>query len=200
MEQVSYYASATGFCVIVALWFVFGWTFLLRKKPESTADTKRLSVSWYGLILQGAGMGVVWAIRREPFGSPLIDGQYAANIVLQIIGVVIAGASVWLALAAISELGRQWSLAARLTVDHKLVKSGVYGLVRHPIYTAMLGMLVGTGIAFSNWVGILAGVVVFIAGTKIRTIYEERLLAGAFGEEFTEWKAKVPGLIPFVKI
>ena len=58
----------------------------------------------------------------------------------------------------------------------------------------------GTGIAYSTWPATLIGVVVFIIGTKIRTVFEERLLIDAFGSEFSEWKAKVPGLIPFVKI
>ena len=41
---------------------------------------------------------------------------------------------------------------------------------------------------------------IFLAGTLIRTKLEERLLSGAFGQEFEEWRSRVPGLIPFVKI
>jgi len=120
--------------------------------------------------------------------------------VLQIVGVVLAAGSVWLAVLAIKELGRQWSLAARLTEGHKLITTGVYGIVRHPIYTAMLGILLATAIVFSHWVALMAAVAVFLIGTNIRTNLEEGLLRDAFGEEFKSWEAKVPGLIPFVKI
>ena len=48
--------------------------------------------------------------------------------------------------SAIKELGKQWSFQARLIEDHKLVTSGVYQIVRHPIYAAMLGKLLATGI------------------------------------------------------
>jgi len=200
MEQVSDYASASGFVLVIALWFLFGGVFLLRKKPEATTDSTKAPRSWAGLVLQGIGFAPVWAMRRTPVCPLSTDGQPALNVLLQVFAYPSPPFSVWLAMSAVRELGKQWSLEARLVEGHKLITSGVYQLVRHPIYTAMLGMLVATGIAYSNWIATLVGIVIFLIGTKIRTIFEERLLGDAFGEEFTEWKAKVPGLIPFVKI
>jgi len=200
MEQVSYYVSIAGFVLVIASWFLFGGVFLFRKKPEATTDGAKIPVSYVGLALQCLGFLPVWLVWRVPMFSAFIDGQYTLNSVLQVIAVALAAVSVWLAMSAIRELGRQWSLQARLVEGHKLITSGVYQTVRHPIYTAMLGMLVAMGIANSQWRTTLAGIVIFIIGTKIRTNSEERLLAKAFGTEFSEWKAKVPGLIPFVKI
>ena len=96
-------------------------------------------------------------------------------------------------MSAIRELGKQWSLEARLVEGHKLVTMGVYSWVRHPIYTAMLGKLIATGIVISHWLVVLIAIVIFLIGTFIRTRFEERLLGDAFGEEFTKWKARVPG-------
>lgn len=200
VEQISYYTNTAAFGLVIALWFIFAGVFFLRRRPEAPPDAKRSPLSWIGLGLQGAGFGVVWAIRRSPVGSPLIGEQFALNVGLSVLAVVIAAASVWFAMAAIKELGKQWSLAARLVEGHKLVKTGVYGIVRHPIYTAMLGMLVATGFVFSHWIALITGIVVFYIGTKIRTTLEENLLREAFGEEFSSWEARVPGLIPFVKV
>ncbi len=200
MEQIYYYTTLSAFGTVIVLWLVFAGTFLLRKKPETSPDRVYAPKSWLGFILQGAGFGTVWALRRDPFLSPLINGQYILNIVLQVFAIVLATGSVWLAMSAIKELGKQWSLQARLIEDHKLVTGGVYQIVRHPIYTAMLGMLVATGIVFSYWLVLLIAVVIFIIGTRIRTMSEERLLRDAFGDEFDDFAAKVPGLIPFVKI
>ena len=200
MEQISYYINLISFAGVILLWFVFAGTFLLRKKPKTTPDKIGMPSSFFGLALQGVGFGLVWALRRSPLFSPLIDGQFILNVVLQILAVLIAGGSVWLAMSAITELGKQWSLQARLIEDHKLVTSGVYGIVRHPIYTAMLGMLLATGLAFSHWIALAAATIVFFIGTKIRTNIEEGLLRDAFGQEFEDWKARVPGLIPFLRI
>ena len=150
--------------------------------------------------MQSVAYMPVWAIRRVPVFSPLIDDYFVLNTVLQVFAVILAVASVWLAMAAIRELGKQWSLQARLIEDHKLITSGVYQIVRHPIYTAMLGMLIATGITFSRWYVVLISVAVFVIGTKVRTIFEERLLRDAFGQEFDDFAANVPPLIPFVKI
>jgi len=122
----------------------------------------------------------------------------APGPLVSILAVAVAAFSVWFAMSAVRELGKQWSLQARLVEGHKLITSGVYQTVRHPIYTAMLGMLIATGITHSQWWATLAGIVIFIIGTKIRTNSEEKLLSNAFGMEFIEWKAKVPGLIPFI--
>lgn len=200
MDEISYYMGAVAFGTMIVFWFVFAGTFLLRKKPKTSPDKIHAPKSWLGLILQGAGFGLVWALRRTPLFSPLIDSQYTLNIVLQTVAVTLAAGSVWLAMSAIKELGKQWSLQARLIEGHKLVTGGVYQIVRHPIYTAMLGMLVATGITCSHWLVLLIAVIVFIIGTKIRTTSEERLLRDAFGEEFDDFAASVPGLIPFVKI
>ena len=200
IEQISYYVTAGAFGSIILLWFGFAGIFLMRKKPEASTDATKAPRSWAGLILQSVAYMPVWAIRRVPVFSPLIDDYLILNIVLQVVAVIMAIASVWLVMAAIKELGKQWSLEARLIEDHKLVTTGVYQIVRHPIYTAMLGMLVATGITLSRWYVVLGAVAVFVVGTKIRTIFEERLLRAAFGQEFEDFQANVPPLIPFVKI
>jgi len=105
MEQVSYYASIAGFVLVMALWFLFGGVFLLRKKPEATTDGEKMPVSWVGLALQGLGFIPVWVITRTPRFGPFIDGQNELNIALQIAAVAVAAFSVWFAMSAVHELG-----------------------------------------------------------------------------------------------
>lgn len=200
MEQISFYVTTVSFAGVIISWFIFAGVFIFRKKPESAPDSKRAPKSMIGLFLQGIGFALVWAMRRQPNFSPFAGGQFTVNIILQILAVLIAAFSVWMAMSAVRELGKQWSLEARLTENHKLIMSGVYKIVRHPIYMAMLGMLVSTGIVFSFWYVLIAAVIVFFVGTKIRTIAEEKLLRDAFPEEYKEFSEKVPAFIPFVKI
>ena len=102
----------------------------------------------------------------------------------------------WMAVAAIRTLGKQWSYEARLIEGHRLVVAGPYSHVRHPIYTAMLGMMIATGVAFSVWWALLAALVLYAAGTAIRVRAEERLLQEAFGEDFEAYRRYVPAVIP----
>ncbi|HEY0428782.1 MAG TPA: isoprenylcysteine carboxylmethyltransferase family protein [Pyrinomonadaceae bacterium] len=200
MEQISYYITAAAFAIIIICWFVFAGTFFLRKKPDAGKDSVRAPKSFIGIALQGVAFGLVWALHRTPFLSPLIDSQYALNIFFQILAISLAVGAVWMANSAIRTLGKQWSFQARLIEDHKLVTGGVYQIVRHPIYAAMLGKLLATGIILSHWLVLIIAVAVFFIGTKIRTVAEEKLLRDAFPEEYDEYAEKVPAFIPFVKI
>ena len=167
---------------------------------NSAPDARRSNISIIGLVLQGIGFAVVWAIQRTQLFSPFIAEQFSTNLFFQILAIILSFVSVWLAVSAIAELGKQWSLTARLTENHKLITSGVYGIVRHPIYTAMFGMMVATGFVISHWIALPIAIIVFLIGTKIRTNAEEKLLSDAFPDEYKEYAARVAPLIPFVKI
>jgi len=200
MEQLSHWITAATLATVIISWIVFASAFLLRKRPPQTKDAVNAPKSWLGIVLQGVAYFPVWALQRRPIFSPFIPGFYGMNIVLQVLAAGLAVGCVFLTIAAIRELGKQWSLEARLVEGHELVTTGPYNLVRHPIYTAMLGKLIATGIVLSYWVVVPIAVVIFLVGTFIRIRFEERLLSDAFGERFIEWKSRVPGLIPFLKL
>ena len=73
---------------------------------------------------------------------------------------------------------------------------GPYRLVRNPIYTGMLGMLLATGLAWSRPLALVLGTLVFCAGTVIRIRAEERLLRTAFGETWQPGPARTPAPSP----
>lgn len=199
MEQLSYWTSAAALATVIVCWIGFAATFLLRAKPPGTKDAVKAPKSWLGIVLQGCSYFPVWAIQRRPFFSPFADDLYVLNVGLQLVAAALSIGCLILTIRAVRELGKQWSLEARLVEGHDLVTTGPYNLVRHPIYAAMLGKLTATGIVLSVWPFVICAVIVFLIGTFIRTRFEERLLSEAFGEQFERWRSRVPGLIPFLK-
>jgi len=182
--------------VLVAIgWVGFFLFFFTRKKPqEPERVAKRDPASLLGIGLQGVGFGLVWMLQR-PFpraGAPL----GAVEITLDLLAPCVSLASAWLGITAVRTLGRQWSYAARVIDQHRLVTEGPYRVVRHPIYAAMLGKLLATSFAFGHWLGLLLGGTAFLAGTWIRIRSEERLLREIFGEEFDLYAGRVPALVP----
>ena len=94
-------------------------------------------------------------------------------------------------------LGRFWSSAVAIMKDHQLVRTGPYRLVRHPLYTAMLGMFAGTAIVSGQYhalIGVALGM--FAYWGKIRI--EERALREAFGAEYDDYKRHSWALIPWL--
>jgi protein-S-isoprenylcysteine O-methyltransferase Ste14 len=198
MEQTSFLSNIVSFAVIAACWVIFGAALLLRRGSSLGEHRTREPLSWIGLVMQLISYPIGVTGFRSTVFSPFVTGQSELNIMLQLLAACIGAYSAWLAMAAIKELGVQWSLQARVLDDHKLVTSGVYRTVRHPIYTAMLGMLISTGLVISHWLVLAIALIIFLAGTKIRVHLEEKLLAEAFGEDFASWRSRVPALIPFV--
>jgi protein-S-isoprenylcysteine O-methyltransferase Ste14 len=142
-------------------------------------------------------MALVWSVRR-PVNSPLIERATLLTYAIDLLAIAIAVGSVWVTLAAVRTLGKQWNVRATLVEDHKLITTGPYRLVRHPIYLGLLGMLVATGMACSQWCALLVATVVAVGGTLIRVRDEERLLLEAFGQEFEAYRKSVRAFLPWV--
>ena len=181
--------------MVMVCWFVFALTFILRKKPAAAPDSKRDRGSIPGVFLQALSYAIIWTVRR-PFVSPFVSFSKTLALVLGIVAIVSAIVSVFIVMAAVKTLGKEWSITARVVTDHKLATEGPYRFVRHPIYTGMLGMLIATGIAVSYWPRLLVALVVFFLGTAIRIRSEERLLRETFGLEFETYARSVPAIVP----
>src|SRR5262245_4606865 len=172
-----------AFVVVMVCWFTFAASFFFLKKPAAPPDKKRDPSSIAGIVLQAFSYLITWTVRRAWF-TPLFSFGKSIEFVLALLAMAIAAGSVWLCILAIRTLGKQWSLAARVLEGHKLVTEGPYSVVRNPIYTGMLGMLVATGLVVSHWIGLIIAVVVFSLGTAIRVRSEAGLLREMLGAEF----------------
>ena len=113
------------------------------------------------------------------------------------LGVALAWASTGVVIAAVRTLGRQWSLEARVLEGHRLIVEGPYRYVRHPIYAAMLGLCIGTGVNLTPWGALAAATALYLVGTRLRTRAEEDLLTRELGEEYRRYAAEVPALLPW---
>lgn len=196
MIQLNFWPTIT-FAVVVFSWFVFIILFFTRPKSPPAPESKRHGVSVLGIVLQGISYGIVWSIHRHWF-TTMFSVNKTVEIGLAVATMLLALTTVWFCSSAIRTLGKQWSLAARVVQGHKLVTEGPYSIVRNPIYTGMFGMLVATGLAVSQWIGLVIGIGIFAVGTFIRVRSEEALLRETFGKEFEAYARRVSGVIPFL--
>jgi protein-S-isoprenylcysteine O-methyltransferase Ste14 len=110
-------------------------------------------------------------------------------------GVVILVLSTLFVLWARWVLGTLWSNTAMVKQDHQLRMEGPYRITRHPIYTGLLGMAFGT--MLMNGFGImLPAILVMLVFFEFKIRSEEALLTKTFGEQYIEYKRRVPQLVP----
>jgi protein-S-isoprenylcysteine O-methyltransferase Ste14 len=109
--------------------------------------------------------------------------------------IVLAGAAftVWARIT----LGRNWSAEVTFKQDHELIESGPYALARHPIYTGLIAMALGTAINYGRAIGFVVLVGLCGAGWwKARQ--EEQIMSRHFPHAYAEYKTRVHAIIPFV--
>jgi protein-S-isoprenylcysteine O-methyltransferase Ste14 len=109
--------------------------------------------------------------------------------------VALVAAGLGFAVWARRHLGSNWSGVVTLKDDHALIRSGPYGLVRHPIYTGALLAVVGSAMALDEWRGVV-GLALVAASFRRKIALEERWLAEQFPADYADYCRDVPALVP----
>ena len=94
-------------------------------------------------------------------------------------------------------LGTLWSARVTSKADHRIVDTGPYGIVRHPIYTGILIAIYAGLLTMPGLLNIAGGAVLTVAFV-IKARLEERFLSDELGAEaYGEYRSRVPMLVPF---
>jgi protein-S-isoprenylcysteine O-methyltransferase Ste14 len=189
------YLYGVPLATVLVGWVAFALIVALRGRRRGGTVRTRHAASILGIVLVMAGFMVVGSMGRRP-GIPIVPMRTALWAVLAVAVILLVPASLGLVWAAIRTLGKQWSMQARVLEGHALVTTGPYRLVRHPIYTGTIVLVVTMGLAYSSLVGLLIGTVFVVVGTIIRIRAEERLLRGQFGADYADYARRVPALFP----
>lgn len=180
---------------VSALWiaWLFGW--LLASGWTSKTVSRQSPVSqlvhsvfvWAGAVLLFFQFSTIGFLQRRF----LPDSTWIvwAGLVLVAVGL---GFASWARLI----LGRLWSGSVTLKEDHAIVRTGPYGLTRHPIYTGLLLAVIGT-VLVRGTLEALLGSLLLALGLTFKIRQEERLLTEHFGDAYRAYQAEVPAVVPF---
>jgi len=86
-----------------------------------------------------------------------------------------------------------WTVILILTkIPRKqLITTGPYAIVKHPLYVGVAWLVLPwVGLMFNTWLGVVFGIVVYIA-SRIFSPEEEKMLSRIFGSEWDEYSKKV---------
>jgi protein-S-isoprenylcysteine O-methyltransferase Ste14 len=94
-------------------------------------------------------------------------------------------------------LGRLWSSSVTRKVDHYIVDTGPYAIVRHPIYTGLIVAIFATA-ALPGSLTAIVGALVMTFAFWIKARLEERFLREHLGREaYDAYRRRTPMLLPF---
>lgn len=125
-----------------------------------------------------------------------LSGASAAGwLIVRVLGIGLSLYSLGMLLWAGQTLGRFGAPGPAVFRDHELITSGPYQLVRHPGYSAIQAIILGTALGMLNWL-ILALWPVAAGATYLNSRAEERLLREKFGVAYEEYAQARSRFIP----
>jgi len=188
------YAPLAPFAVLWLSWLGY-WIVAARNvKATRRRETYASRLGQVALILLAA----VLLVRHQPLGW-LNQRFLPETVAVYWIGLVMAITGLGFAVWARVHLGSNWSARVTVKENHELIRSGPYGVVRHPIYAGLLLAILGTAISFGEWRGLLAFTFLTVS-LVLKLKIEERFMAETFPDQYPRYRAEVPMLIPFVML
>lgn len=185
-------ALAQGF-----FWFAV-WLFL-RRTQRGWTKTVLLSVDSpkIGLVLSLVGYAS-WFLGSVMFAlypASSLFRTFSPTVSFPKVGLGLLigghGMVVWSALS----LGPSFGLRPRIIVEHRLVRHGPYRIVRHPLYTGLHALYLGTFLLVPCGLFLFSFVAALI-GNTVRARAEERLLSAHYGEVYRTYARSVGRFLP----
>jgi protein-S-isoprenylcysteine O-methyltransferase Ste14 len=185
----------TRLLALIWLAWVISWIVASFWSGRTKTHVPTLSSLAYRIpILLGAIFFMPWtghALGEVPLYHVGDLGTYAFAVV------VLLGISfTWWARI---HLGRFWSNAITHKEDHKIIDTGPYGLVRHPIYTGLIFAILATGFAVGT-VSAIVGAILIAYSQWQKARMEEKFLTVELGQAYGPYCARVPMIVPFLHI
>lgn len=154
--------------------------------------------------------GAVVLFTRYIFGIPLFLAVFSyifhpnpaawsyltIPVFLRSAGVLLGFASIYLIYLSHRELGIYFSSKLVIKKGHRLITSGPYRFVRHPMYTAYFALFIAAFLISENWVIGLSGMTVIATLMTLRLGKEEALLMSHFGKSFASYKFSTGMFLP----
>lgn len=173
--------------VWIASWIAAAlWSDRAAKRPGVSSELLYRGVTLIGAFL----LFSTSRVRPGPFGLWIVSDAFAWALVW---AAVVGFLFCWWARI---HLGRLWSGWVTKKADHRIVDTGPYAVVRHPIYTGLILSVVATA-AMKGTLLALGGAALMTLGFWIKARLEERFLREELGADaYDAYRRRVPMLVP----
>jgi len=177
-------------CAVLWLAWLISWNVAAFWRAKSTAEAPR---NQYRLHFVIAVLGFMLTFGVAPwFLGPL--WQVGPALGWAMVGLAAAGlAFTWWARV---HMGSLWHGGVSRCADHRVIQSGPFALVRHPIYTGMIAAVWAVAVLQARPVALL-GAVLFALGFTLKARVEERFLTGEL-PDYAAYRDRVRMIVPFV--
>ncbi|MEM6899511.1 MAG: protein-S-isoprenylcysteine O-methyltransferase [Pseudomonadota bacterium] len=166
------------------------------KRNKSNVIIEKKSVSVERVLLALVAIGGTFIPLIHLATGVLSFANYRVPDWAAITGFILIAPTLWLFWRSHTDLGQNWSVTVEAREGHTLITKGVYGRIRHPMYTAIwMGFLLQP-LFVQNWVAGFTGVLSFGLMYLVRVPYEESMMREQFGESYEAYCSRTGRLLP----
>lgn len=187
--------------IVYLAWLVLAFGVRTAVHVRETGDSGFRGLSRSGPVETAAGVGFVVALVVG-FAAPIAGLAGLSSIAaldsgpLGVAGVVAASVGVILTLLAQLSMGDSWRIGVDTDERTTLVADGMFGLVRNPIFTAMVTTALGLTLMVPNVLAIV-GLAGLIAAIEVQVrLVEEPYLRSVHGKAYRRYEATVGRFVP----
>jgi len=112
------------------------------------------------------------------------------------LGVFLAIVALIIFWRAHTDLSVNWSPSLEIREKHELITSGIYSIIRHPMYASQWVFVIAQPLLLQNWLAGWLNLVAFIFFYRLRVQAEEKMMLDIFGKQYQEYMKKVGGVFP----
>ena len=120
------------------------------------------------------------------FSNWLDFANYSLPVWAGVLGILFLILALYINWRAQVDLSKSWSPSLEVTEGQKLVTGGIYSVLRHPIYTAMLLFSAAQVQLLHNWIAGLFGALIFLPIYVTRVPRDEQMMLEQFGDQYRE--------------
>ena len=95
-----------------------------------------------------------------------------------------------------ADLGLNWSPSLEIRKEHTLIKNGIFGYIRHPMYASQWVWVIAQPLLLQNWIAGFLNLLVFIPFYVLRVRAEEQMMLDTFGDEYRKYMAETGAILP----
>ena len=192
-----WFQLAFGISFIVALTIATRTARLAAR--EHGSGVNQLSHEVRGLIAVRAALGIVFysALMAWIFWPRSLSWMYVpVAATVRWTAVVLLVPTLVVFAASFRALGANYRGGVGLYDDHRLVTTGPYRRIRHPIYGAFVAIMFLVLLISANWVLGLSGLLLVGSIAAVRIPVEEQELNERFGPAWDAYRARTGLLLP----
>lgn len=161
------------------------------KKKGNHAKIHRWAIRL--LLPVGGFVLIIQLLGFDPFAVSLSE---PLNETLWLGGQTVFWLGIFIGVWARETIGKHWAHAAEYQIldDHKLITEGPYKYIRHPIYTALFAIFLGTQLITPSWFSLL--LIPLYLYIRWQAQKEEKLLSSVFSGSYSDYQKKTGRLFP----